>query len=96
MLERVARFRPNRPPNPTNRSRRGHGLVGWVWETGHWEREDLRAPGLRDISGADYAGLRPEIRRGRSYEEFRRNARDHGVILGVPVTDRFDFRGVTR
>jgi hypothetical protein len=94
MLERVARFRPNRPPNPTNSWAKGHGLVGRVWETAHWERDDLH--GLQELTQEQYDDLSAEIRKGRTFEELRRSARDHGAMVGVPVTDTstFTIRGV--
>lgn len=90
MLERVARFRPNRPPNPTNRWARAHGLVGWVWETAHWERDDLG--GLHEVTRDEYDDLPADALKGRTFEEFHRSARDHGAMLGVPVTDTSSFR----
>jgi hypothetical protein len=92
-LERIARFRPgSAPQNPQRRFRKGQGVVGWCWHTGHWEAEDLR--GLEGLGEARYAAMTEEERKGRSLDELRGSVRDFSVILAVPMFERFRLCGV--
>lgn len=94
-LQRVARYRPGTsPPNVGKVWRKGHGLVGWCWETKHWEYEDLRRFDGQVLDSGRYAGLQDVDRKDRTFAEFDASRRDHGVMLAAPMIDRERVRGV--
>lgn len=99
-LVRRFRFRLANHPQATDvRWTKGKGTVGACWETGRaayrYRRSVAERYGTRDLSPAEYAQLRDNVKSGFTREEFLSMVNKYAEVLAVPIkSDQGELIGV--